>query len=168
MGFLDSIRDRFRGEADDDYYEDDYYDGYEGDQGYDEPAPATRRESRTSTPGSAPRLLGNTPRPEAESVSVYTRSGRPVGSSAAAPAPVAPYEPAAQTRSFQPVEPAYHPTSYEPALGGATSATPGDIGLTPVARVNSGQLPAYVLRPVSYDDVQTVVRRAGTQGPSRR
>ena len=71
MGFLDSIRDRFRGEADDDYYEDDYYDGYEGDQGYDEPAPATRRESRTSTPGSAPRLLGNTPRPEAESVSVW-------------------------------------------------------------------------------------------------
>ena len=39
MGFLDSIRDRFRGEADDGYYEDDYYDGYEGDQGYDEPAP---------------------------------------------------------------------------------------------------------------------------------
>lgn len=35
MGFLDSIRDRFRGEADDGYYEDDYYDGYEGDQGYD-------------------------------------------------------------------------------------------------------------------------------------
>lgn len=161
MGFLDSIRDRFRGEA-----EDDYYDGYEGDQGYDEPAPATRRESRTSTPGSAPRLLGNTPRPEAESVSVYTRSGRPVGSSsAAAPAPVAPYEPAAQTRSFQPVEPAYHPTSYEPALGGATSATPGDIGLTPVARVNSGQLPPYVLRPVSYDDVQTVVRRVKTNQP---
>ena len=144
MGFLDSIRDRFRGEADDDYYEDDYYDGYEGDQGYDEPAPATRRESRTSTPGSAPRLLGNTPRPEAESVSVYTRSGRPVGSSAAAPAPVAPYE---------------------PALGGATSATPGDIGLTPVARVNSGQLPPYVLRPVSYDDVQTVVRRVKTNQP---
>ena len=165
MGFLDSIRDRFRGEADDDYYEDDYYDGYEGDQGYDEPVPATRRESRTSTPGSAPRLLGNTPRPEAESVSVYTRSGRPVGSSAAAPAPVAPYEPAAQTRNFQPVEPAYHPTSYEPALGGATSATPGDIGLTPVARVNSGQLPPYVLRPVSYDDVQTVVRRVKTNQP---
>ena len=146
MGFLDSIRDRFRGEADDGYYEDDYYDGYEGDQGYDEPAPApaTRRESRTSTPGSAPRLLGNTPRPEAESVSVYTRSGRPVGSSAADPAPVAPYE---------------------PALGGATSATPGDIGLTPVARVNSGQLPPYVLRPVSYDDVQTVVRRVKTNQP---
>ena len=167
MGFLDSIRDRFRGEADDGYYEDDYYDGYEDDQGYDEPAsaPAPRRESRTSTPGSAPRLLGNTPRPEAESVSVYTRSGRPVGSSAADPAPVAPYEPAAQTRSFQPVEPAYRPTSYEPALGGATSATPGDIGLTPVARVNSGQLPPYVLRPVSYDDVQTVVSRVKTNQP---
>ena len=170
MGFLDSIRDKFRGEADDGYYEDDYYDDYQGDGGYDEPAPAPSRhhESRTSTPGSAPRLLGNTPRPEAESVSVYTRSGRPVGGSAAAPAPVTPYEPAAaQTRSFQaqPSEPAYRPTSYEPALGGASSATPGDIGLTPVARVSSGQLPPYVLRPVSYDDVQTVVRRVKTNQP---
>ena len=123
MGLLDSIRDRFRGDADDGYYEDDYYDDYQGDGGYDEPAQApSRRESRTSTPGSAPRLLGNTPRPEAESVSVYTRSGRPVGGSAAAPAPVMPYEPAAaQTRSFQAQssEPAYKPTSYEPALGGA-------------------------------------------------
>ena len=168
MGFLDSIRDRFRGDADDGYYEDDYYDDYQGDEGYDEPAPApSRREGRTTTPGSAPRLLGNTPRPEAESVSVYTRSGRPVGGSAAAPAPVAHYEPAAaQTRSFQAQpEPAYHPTSYEPALGGASAATPGDIGLRPVARVSSGQLPPYVLRPVSYDDVQTVVRRVKTNQP---
>lgn len=46
MGFLDSIRDRFRGEADDGYYEDDYYDGYEDDQGYDEPAPRARDASR--------------------------------------------------------------------------------------------------------------------------
>ena len=61
MGFLDSIRDRFRGEADDGYYEDDYYDGYEGDQGYDEPAPATRRESRTSTPGRPRGLRGRSP-----------------------------------------------------------------------------------------------------------
>lgn len=167
MGFLDSIRDKFRGDADDGYYEDDYYDDYQGDDGYDEPAPApSRRESRTSTPGSAPRLLGNTPRPEAESVSVYTRSGRPVGGSAAAPAPVVPYEPAAQTRSFQAQpEPAYRPTSYETPLGGASSATPGDIGLQPVARVSSGQLPPYVLRPVSYDDVQTVVRRVKTNQP---
>ena len=34
-----------------------------------------------------------------------------------------------------------------------------------MARVNSGQLPPYVLRPVSYDDVQTVVRRVKTNQP---
>lgn len=165
MGFLDSIRDRFRGEADDGYYEDDYYDDYEGDQGYDEPAPATRRESRTSTPA-APLACWATPRAPRPRASASTRApAAPWAPPRRLPAPVAPYEPAAQTRSFQPVEPAYHPTSYEPALGGATSATPGDIGLTPVARVNSGQLPPYVLRPVSYDDVQTVVRRVKTNQP---
>ena len=70
MGFLDSLRDRFAGNAgdDDDYYEDDYYE--DDSAGY---APESRRRDT----GSATRLLGNTPRPEAESVSVYTRSGRP-------------------------------------------------------------------------------------------
>ena len=33
------------------------------------------------------------------------------------------------------------------------------------SRVNSGQLPPYVLKPVSYDDVQTVVRRVRTNQP---
>ena len=32
-------------------------------------------------------------------------------------------------------------------------------------RVSSGQLPPYVLRPVAYDDVQTVVRRVKTNQP---
>ena len=64
MGLLDTIRERFAGGGDDDYY-DDYYS--EGDEdGYYEERP---REERRG-------LLGNTPRPEAESVSVYTRSGR--------------------------------------------------------------------------------------------
>ena len=44
--------------------------------------------------------------------------------------------------------------------------TPGDIGLRPVSRTSySGQLPPYVLRPVSYDDVQSVVRRVRTGQP---
>ena len=89
MGFLDTIRDRLRG-GDEEYYEDDYYgdDDLEGDAGY-------ARESRRRDPGSSPRLLGNTPRPEAESVSVFTRSGRPVAAprpeyAAPAPRPPAP------------------------------------------------------------------------------
>ena len=31
--------------------------------------------------------------------------------------------------------------------------------------MSSGQLPPYVLKPVSYDDVQTVVRRVRTNQP---
>lgn len=145
MGFLDSIKDRLRGGMGDEYYDDDYYeeDGYEEEQGY---AP----ESRRRDPGSSPRLLGNTPRPEAESVSVFTRSGRPVSARAAAPAPSEPSYPAGHdtTSVMRPV------------------ATPGDLGPRTIPRVNnSGQLPPYVLKPVSYDDVQTVVRRVRTGQP---
>ena len=72
MSFLDTIKDRLRGGGDD-YYEDDYYDeGYE-DDGYE----GERGGRHEAHQGGG--LLGNTPRPEAESVSVYTRSGRPVG-----------------------------------------------------------------------------------------
>ena len=39
------------------------------------------------------------------------------------------------------------------------------MGLTAVPRVTSGKLPAYVLKPTSYDDVQTVVRRVRTNQP---
>ena len=146
MGFLDSIRDRLRGGSDDDYYEDD---GYSGAQ-----------EPRRRDVGSSPRLLGNTPRPEAESVSVYTRSGRPVGaerpaSAASRPAPSTYAAPS-------PVEPSYQPSYHSDAtsvMRPTSSATPGDVGLKPVSRVSSGKLPPYVLKPVSYDDVQTVVRR---------
>lgn len=79
MGFLDTLRDKLTG-SNDDYYDDDYYDDYDD-------APE-REEPQSQGAG----LLGNTRRPEAESVSVYTRSGRPVGSNGAggptpAPAP---------------------------------------------------------------------------------
>ena len=60
MGFLDSIRDRLRGG--DDYYDDDDY--------YDEDPDGRGRSSDEVPPvGSRAKLLGNTSRPEAESVS---------------------------------------------------------------------------------------------------
>jgi len=126
MGFLDSIRDRFARNADDDYYDDYYDDIDDGDDYYEEQPRGERRG-----------LLGNTPRPEAESVSVYTRSGRPL-SSGGAPA-------AAPNPSYAPA------TSYAPAQTGM--------------RMSSGNLPPYVLRPASYEDVQTVVRRVRTSQP---
>ena len=148
MSFLDTIKDRLRGGGDD-YYEDDYYDeGY--DDGYDD---GGRRDA-----GSDGHLLGNTPRPEAESVSVFTRSGRPVA------APRQEYAP--QTQSAP--RPSYAPSrdhDTTAVLGTSGGPTPGDLGPRTISRVNSGQLPPYVLKPVSYDDVQTVVRRVRTGQP---
>ncbi len=154
MGFLDSIKDRLRGgAAGDDYYEDDYYDeeeGYEDEHGY-------ASDSRRRDPGSSPRLLGNTPRPEAESVSVYTRSGRPVSAKPAAPAP-------SPRQSYAPA--ASSPASHDTTNVMRPVPTPGDMGPRTISRANSsGQLPPYVLKPVSYDDVQTVVRRVRTGQP---
>ena len=40
-----------------------------------------------------------------------------------------------------------------------------DISVAGSGRYSSAQLPAYVLRPVSYDDVQTVVQRVRTNQP---
>ena len=133
MGFLDSIRDRFSGGGDDDYYDDNYdeEDGG-GNGGYYEERP---REERRG-------LLGNTPRPEAESVSVFTRSGRQLSGNGIPPATPNP--------SYAPA------TSYAPGYGA---------GMQAGARMNSGNLPPYVLRPASYEDVQTVVRRVRTSQP---
>ena len=160
MSFLDTIKDRLRGGGDD-YYEDDYY-----DEGYEDDGYSGAQEPRRRDVGSSPRLLGNTPRPEAESVSVYTRSGRPV--SAERPASAA-SRPAPSTYAApSPVEPSYQPSYHSDAtsvMRPTSSATPGDVGLKPVSRVSSGKLPPYVLKPVSYDDVQTVVRRVRTNQP---
>lgn len=150
MGFLDSIRDRFSGNGGDDYYDDEEY--YE-----DETAGYAERRRDT---GSAARLLGNTPRPEAESVSVYTRSGRPVASQVPMnlPNPAQGSYDTQETSSIprggyqSPTAPAPVPARAE--FGGAARRVGG-----------SGQLPPYVLRPVSYDDVQTVVRRVKTNQP---
>lgn len=152
MGFLDAIRDRLRG---DDYYDDDdYYD--------EEPDARGRATGDSQTTGSRAKLLGNTSRPEAESVSVYTRSGRPVSTQPAAPANDEPRSPRpyAASESSSP-----YASDYEPAAPSTGNTTPGDRGLRPVPRVTSGRLPPYILRPVSYDDVQSVVRRVRTNQP---
>ena len=183
MGFLDTLRDKFSG-SDDDYYDDDYYD----DDYEDEP------EDERQGVG----VLGNSRRPEAESVSVYTRSGRPVGSNGAGgPSVASGYDngysgsgyqrPSADSASQygqrqqrggydgyadetqaipQTSGSGYTPT-HEGVLGNSTGGhTPADIGLKAVPRpASSGQLPPYVLKPVSYDDVQMVVRRVRTNQP---
>ena len=143
MSFLDTIKDRLH--VGGDYYEDDYYDqGYE-DDGYDQDGAAHHDGA------SGGRLLGTTPRPEAESVSVYTRSGRPV-----APA----RDQGAPARSYG------DPTPVMPAVGYDSAAQPTtDLSARGAARVSSGQLPPYVLRPVAYEDVQSVVRRVRTNQP---
>ena len=158
MGFLDTIKDRLRGGAGDDYYEDDYYDdeeGYEGEQG------GYAHESRRRDTGSSPRLLGNTPRPEAESVSVFTRSGRPVS---ARPAPSQPSQGSYSSGGY--ADDASRHSSQDVTSAMRPIPTPGDLGPRTISRANnSGQLPPYVLKPVSYDDVQTVVRRVRTGQP---
>lgn len=142
MSILDTLRDRFRGPQDDDYYDDEYYEDDEFDEeGAGQPH---TREAALSN-----RLLGNPSRPEAESVSVYTRSGRPVS-----PAPAS-----AAAHEYQRPQPTTQFAS------GTTVQTPGDAGLRPVSRMRSGQLPPYVLRPVAYEDVQSVVRRVRTGQP---
>ena len=156
MGFLDNIRDRFRR---DDDYEDDYYDGDDEQRERDrERGYGDRRPT-----GSATKLLGNTSRPEAESVSVYTRSGRPVTQN-----PAAGYADQRDTRPrpsyVEPPEPTYRP-SYEPPAPSSPAATTEINRGGSSTRVTSGQLPPYVLRPVSYDDVQSVVRRVRTNQP---
>ena len=139
MSFLDTIRDRLRGGGNDYYDDEEYY-----DEGYEDDSRSEDRPRRRE--GSSNRLLGTTPRPEAESVSVYTRSGKPVST-----------------------RPQGRPGS-DPASGSMSSYDLGsqptaDISVAGSGRYSSAQLPAYVLRPVSYDDVQTVVQRVRTNQP---
>ena len=77
MGFLDTLRERFGGAQDDEYYDDEYYEDDEYGEG-------NAGQPHVRETGSSNRLLGNPSRPEAESVSVYTRSGRPVSATPAA------------------------------------------------------------------------------------
>lgn len=150
MGLLDNLRERFSGGYDD-YDDDEYYDDYDDEDYDDEPARSG--------------ILGNTTRPEAESVAVYTRSGRPLGTNAGGqtsntssrPSPARPSSSYASYRQRR--------EDYE--SGFDDQATSGGYGQGPAsANLNaSGQLPPYVLRAEAYEDVQTVVRRVRTNQP---
>lgn len=122
MGFFDNLKDRILG-TDDYYYDDDFDDDFDDE------------EDEADTTG----ILGNTRRPEADNVTVYTRSGRPVNTT-----PTPAYEPERRSYDYDRRE---VPAEPQPA------------------RVASGQLPPYLMSPVAYDDVQTVVRRVRTNQP---
>lgn len=134
MGILDTIRERLNLDGDG-YYDDGPYDD-EGDYYEDEP-----QEQHG--------LLGNTPRPEAQSVTVTPRGGYVQRE---------PYDPTAQSRTYTP--------SYTPSYDmQATRLTTRDDATYLAERTSSGTLQPYVLRPVSYDDAQQVVRRVRTNQP---
>lgn len=182
MSFFDDIKSRFgagRGSASEPYGDDQYddYYGEDGDAGYEDypagygqPAQDTYRGYEPSDSGNG--MLGQTRRGEAESVAVYTRSGQLVGeadrhaSSYGAPTATGrdgAYRPGAYDT----------PSSYAQAQSqrAAMSSVPTPAAPTSIeARVSAvlegtPQLPAYVLRPESYDDVETVVRRVRTRQP---
>lgn len=182
MSFFDDIKSRFgagRGSASEPYGDDQYddYYGEDGDAGYEDypagygqPAQDTYRGYEPSDSGNG--MLGQTRRGEAESVAVYTRSGQLVGeadrhaSSYGAPTVTGrdgAYRPGAYDT----------PSSYAQAQSqrAAMSSVPTPAAPTSTeARVSAvlegtPQLPAYVLRPESYDDVETVVRRVRTRQP---
>lgn len=192
MGFLDNLKDKFQ-PRDNGYYDDgygDYDEPYDGDDYYDDRQPQHDEPRGTG-------LLGNPSRPDADSVNVYTRSGRHLSgddlpstatdsygsgtygadgtcgsysSDSAYRAADDDWRASADApRDFEP-QPAddgasYVPPMTQPGVFGATGNTPADKGLTAVPRVTSGKLPAYVLKPTSYDDVQMVVRRVRTNQP---
>lgn len=182
MSFLDDIKSRFgagRGNASEPYG-DDHYDDYYGEDGdadyedytagYGQPAQDAYRGYEPSDSGNG--MLGQTRRGEAESVAVYTRSGQLVGEAdrhaSSYGAPTA----AARDGAHRPG--AYDtPSSYTQAQSqrAATSSVSSPAAPSSTeARVSAvlegtPQLPAYVLRPESYDDVEIVVRRVRTRQP---
>ncbi len=177
MSILDDIKSKLPfGRNDDQYGYDEYQDDYYGDdEGYaGEPSYRDAADSYAD-PYAAPGaqepqptgMLGQTHRGEAESVAVYTRSGQPVGDAARH---ASAYNPPARSAD------AYRPGAYD------TPASYADARAASVARERvsaptraesraadiltaTPQLPAYILRPESYDDVETVVRRVRTKQP---
>ncbi len=153
MGFRDTIeglKDRFLRGNDDAYYdefEEEYFDEDFDEEGDFEPAPENPRMrpiALADQRGSG--VLGNSSRPEAESVSVRTRSGDPVLSATS------------------------------PSVGGYTSPTSfaGDTyrdtaPVSPAATVrppaSSSMLPPTVMKPAAYNDIQPIIRRIRTNQP---
>lgn len=182
MGFLDDIKSRLpfgqaqapygqdgydEGDGYNDYYDGDYQDDYSaGGDGYGAQGYSDGYAQHADEPTNG--VLGQTRRGEAESVAVYTRSGQLVGD---ADRHATTYNPPARSQ-----EVAYRPGAYDTPSSYAASVREHAAASTPAstAAVNqhatsilnaTPQLPAYVLRPESYDDVETVVRRVRTKQP---
>lgn len=184
MGFLDDIKSRIpfgQNQAQDGYAQDGYADdGYGDDYGYADDGgygdgyqgggeatyPNSMDNYYTPEPPSNG-VLGQTRRGEAESVAVYTRSGQLVGD---ADRHATTFNPPARSQdTYRPG--AYDtPSSYAEGLRNHAASSQQSAPQASTDYVSSivnatPQLPAYVLRPESYDDVETVVRRVRTKQP---
>ena len=182
MGFLDDIKSRLpfgQGQQSQDDYGygqgnayDDYYDeggspansyGDETYQAASDAYGASQGGYGSTEPSNG--VLGQTRRGEAESVAVYTRSGQLVGD---ADRHATTFNPPSREGGYRPG--AYDtPSSYAETLRRAPEPAAPAAAAT-AAHMNSvvngtPQLPAFVLRPESYDDVETVVRRVRTRQP---
>ena len=178
MGFLDEIKNKMHlggqqgydqgYDQDDDYgYDDGYDDGYQNN-GYS----GASGEGFYTQDEPSNGLLGQTRRGEAESVAVYTRSGQLVGDDSRH---ATTYNP--PSRSQDSAAGGYRPGAYDTpssyaesararAAAPAPASAPSDASAYANNIINATpQLPAYVLRPESYDDVETVVRRVRTKQP---
>ena len=180
MGFLDTLRDKLTG-SNDDYYDDDYYDDYDDAPEREEPQShekcALNGVNLTLGAGDFATIVGSngaggpTPAPAPSYGGGYrdeyqrpARTQNPNPQYAQRPQPG--YGSYSEETQAIPQTPA-HPPVQQGVLGNSTGGhTPADIGLKPIPRpATSGQLPPYVLKPVSYDDVQMVVRRVRTNQP---
>lgn len=178
MGFLDEIKEKLNINTGGDYGRDDYaddgYDDYGYDDGYDNGGfDQAQTDSYFSESEPSNGVLGQTRRGEAESVAVYTRSGQLVGDDSRH---ATTYNPPARNQEGAGWRPGAYdtPTTYAESVRVRTAAEAAPAA--PVqqnvaaARANdimnaTPQLPAYILRPESYDDVETVVRRVRTKQP---
>lgn len=175
VSFLDDLKSRlpfgqsvepepYGDEPYDDYYDegaDDGYDSYAATD-YAQPAQDGYHGYEPAAPGNG--MLGQTRRGEAESVAVYTRSGQLMGE---ADRHATTYTSPSRETGYRPG--AYDtPSSYAQAQSQRAAAAPSvsstDARMSAVLDANP-QLPAYILRPESYDDVETVVRRVRTRQP---
>lgn len=177
MSFLDDIKSRLpfgqnQGSYGDDYDQDGYDDGYYDEGGYDDGygdgyAGSSAGYAHTRAPEPTSGVLGQTRRGEAESVAVYTRSGQLVGD---ADRHATTYNPPARSQD------GYRPGAYDtPSTYAAQARAQAAVQPAPTTTAvehraaeiltATAQLPAYILRPESYDDVETVVRRVRTKQP---
>lgn len=178
MSFLDDIKSKIHLGGQQDYdqgygqddgygYDDGYQDDYQGGNGY---GASTAGDGFYTQDEPSNGLLGQTRRGEAESVAVYTRSGQLVGDDSRH---ATTYNPPA--RSQDAASGAYRPGAYDTPSSYAENSRVRAAAPAPSASETASyassilnatpQLPAYVLRPESYDDVETVVRRVRTKQP---